>query len=189
MSVQFQCKKSIGCAGSVYSFALELKAYPDHDSLRIGDTIWLEVDAPTSLTDLQTGREIDYSGAANLGSAISFQALSRETGQFTIDAVEKFNFLLVQRIEVENRSPNLYKGYNFAEVNGRYVFKLGLVPKEQGTFGLIFSNADNVYRKTDNCTKASFGLTFKNTNQHYYLNPNFQGGPTPVGGDYYFKVY
>lgn len=189
MSLQFQCKKGIGCSGSVYSFALGLKAYPDQDSLHIGDTIWLEVDALTTLTDLQTGQEIDYSGAANLGSAIAFQALSRETGQFTIDAVEKFNFILIYGREIGNRSPSLYKGYNFAEVNGRYVFKLGLIPKEKGIFGLIFSNADNVYRKTDNCTKASFGLTFKNTNQHYYLNPNFQGGPTPVGGDYYFKVY
>ena len=49
-------------------------------------------------------------------------------------------------------------------------------------------NAANFYRKSYACTKAFFTINFIQTNQHYYLNPNFQGGPTPVGGDYYFKV-
>ncbi len=34
------CKKGIGgCADTVYSFELGIKAYPDKDSLQIGDTL------------------------------------------------------------------------------------------------------------------------------------------------------
>ncbi len=187
--MQSTCKKKLDCRESVYSFEIGIKAYPDKDSINVGDTVWLEVNETTVLTDGQTGRSIDYRGAANLGSAIGFQALSSVSGQFTVEAVQKFSFLLVQGVEVINRSPSLYKEYFFAEVNGRYIFKLGVIPRQSGVFSIVFSNAASVYQKNDNCTKANFTLNFKNTNQHYYLNPNFQGGPPPVGGDYYFKVY
>lgn len=187
ISICSQCK-DLDCREQVFSFEIGIKAYPDKDSIRVNDTIWLEVNEQTTLKDLQTGSIIDFSGAANLGSAIGFKKYSSVTGQFTTDAVEKFNFYLIKGTEVPNRTPSLYKEYFFAEENG-YVFRLGVIPKETGTFVLVFSNATSVVRKRDNCTKASFVLNFKKTNQHYYLNPNFVGGPVAPGGDYYFKVY
>ena len=150
----------------------------------IGDTVWFEVNTPSLLKDVN-GQMVDYSTAANLGSAVSFHALS-EDKQFTIKSVNKFAFLLKEGTQL--RITDDLIEYNFSEKNGNYVFKLGIIAKEKGTYGLIFSNAANVYRNNDKCTKASFNINFHNTNQHYNLNPNFQGGPIPVGGDYYFKV-
>jgi hypothetical protein len=189
LSIWASCNKSFDCRGAVYNFEIGIRAFPDKDSIRVGDTLWLEVNEPTTLNDVQTGRAIDYSGAANLGSAIGFQGFSETDGQFTTEAVQQFTFVLAQGVEVANRSPGLYKEYFFAEIGDRYAFMLGIVPKEKGTYSIVFSNAASVYRHNDRCTKANFALNFKNTDQHYYLNPNFQGGPTPVGGDYYFKVY
>jgi hypothetical protein len=189
LGIWASCNKNINCTENIYSFNMGIKAYPSRDSMNVGDTVWLEVNEPTTLNDVQTGRTIDYSGTANLGSAIGFQALSSLSGQFTVESVQKFDFVLSQGVEVINRSPGLYKEYFFDEVNKRYIFILGVIPKEKGIFSVVFSNAASVYRKNDKCTKANFTLNFKNTDQHYYLNPNFQGGPTPVGGDYYFKVY
>ncbi len=188
VNYSFRCNKPFGCAGAVYNFEMGIKAFPDKDSIHIGDTVWLLIDEPTTLKEVQTGRVIDYSGAANLGSAIGFQTFSLDRGQFTVDAAQKFNFSIVQGVETANVNPALYHEYLFSEVNNRYIFKLGVIPKEKGLFRLVFSNAANVYRKNDKCTKANFTLNFNNTNQHYYLNPNYQGG-TFVGGDYYFKVY
>lgn len=188
LNLQFQCNKRFGCEKNVYGFAIGIKAYPDKDNLMVGDTIWFEINEPTTLRDTQTGRMIDYSNAANLGSAIGFQALSPASGQFTIAAAQKFKLVAVQGTETANSNPDLYHEFLFAEISNTYLFQLGVIPKETGTFSVVFSNAANVYRKNDNCPKASFGLNFENTNQHYYLNPNFQGGPTPVGGNYYFKV-
>lgn len=168
---------------------MAIKASPDLDSIHINDTIWLEVNEPTILKDVQTGKDVNYNGATNLGSAIGFEKLSPTTGEFMTGVVDRFNFFLVKGINVTNVSPEIYKEYFFAEENGRYIFKLGVIPKEKGIFGLVFSNASSVIRKNDNCTKAFFTLNFKNTNQHYYLNPNFTGGPVAPGGDYYFKVY
>ena len=89
---------------------------------------------------------------------------------------------------VNNPNTLQIREFQFVQQNDRYLFKLGIIPKEVGVFGVGFSNAANVYRKNDACTKANFTINFKGTNQHYYLNPNFQGGPPPTGGDYYFKV-
>lgn len=188
INLQFLCTKKLDCRGAVYNFELGIRAIPDKDSIQVGDTLWLEVNSPTTLTDVQTGRMIDYSGAENLGSAIAFQAFTASTKQFTVEAVKSFNYVLIQGTEVMNRSPELYKEYLFAESGSKYLFQLGVIPKEKGTFRVIFSNAGSVYRKNDNCTKADFSINFQNTNQHYYLHPSYTGGPTPVGGDYYFKV-
>ena len=95
---------------------------------------------------------------------------------------------ITNKAGTELRKTDLLKEFRFEDNNGFYKFKLGIIAKKKGIFGLIFSNAANVYRKSDACTKAFFTINFIQTNQHYYLNPNFQGGPTPVGGDYYFKV-
>lgn len=185
---QFQCHRPVDCREAVYNFELGLKAYPDKDSIHIGDSLWLEVNESTTFTDVRTGRVVDYSGAANLGSAIGFQQLSNSSSQFSISAAQKFDFSLVQGVEAHSADPTLYHEYLFTEVNGAYGFKLGIVPREAGIYSIVFSNAANVFRKDDNCTKANFTLNFKNTNQHYNLNPNFQSRPVPAGGDYYFKV-
>ena len=60
--------------------------------------------------------------------------------------------------------------------------------KQKGMYSILFSNAVNVYRANDNCTKASFTLHFENTNKHNCLNPFFTGEPTPIRRDYNFKV-
>lgn len=183
----FQCKKNIDCRGNVYNFEIGIEARPDKDSINIGDTIWLTIDEPTTLKDVQTGRIVEYSNAANLGSAIGFHKLSA-TNQFTLGAAEQFNFKVVFGTEINNADATYLREYSFAQINNHYLFKLGVIPKQTGTFRLFFSNASSVYRKNDKCTKANFTLNFKQTDQHYYLSPTYQGGNL-VGGDYYFKVY
>lgn len=187
MSYSFQCQKKLGCQETVFNFQMGIKAYPDKDTINVGDTIWLEIIEPVTLTDVQTGRTVDFSGAANLGSALAFHKLSTDN-RFTIPAADKFMFLLQKGEQVASLDPSYGRQYLFVEETGTYLFRLGIIPKESGVYSILFSNAANVYRKNDECTKAAFGLNFKNTNQHYYLHPFYTGGPTPVGGDYYFKV-
>ena len=187
-SIYSTCKKGgLGCANTVYDFKISVHAYPDKDSIRIGDTIWFEVNAPTTLKDKGTNSLINYSGTENLGSAIGFEKIINSTTFKS--STNTFTYKLITGEETQNANPTLIKEYLFKEQSGNYVFKLGVIPKEIGIFGIVFSNATNVYRNIDKCTKASFEINFDSTNQHYYLNPNFQGGPTPIGGDYYFRVY
>ncbi len=182
------CRKITGgCAVTVYNFEIGVKAYPDADSVQVNDTIWFEINTPDTVRDLRTNQLIDYSGVENLGAGIGFEKL--EGNSFTGKAVNKFHYLLKKgELLNNNADPDLLKEYRFANNNGYYLFKLGVVAQDTGIFAVVFSNAANVYRKSDKCTKASFTINFNETDQHYYLNPNFPGGPPPVGGDYYFKV-
>lgn len=185
-----KCQKGgLGCARTVYNFQMEIQAYPDNSSIKIDDTLWLEINAPTSLPDITKGKTVDYSGSKNLGTAIGFgQFFGKDSIK---DAANLFEYKLINGREVNNPFTTKIREYLFDEQNGRYIFKLGIIPKEKGIFGIGFSNAANVFRKTDNCTKANFEMDFANTVQHFYLNPNINSSNTDTtrpSASYFFKV-
>lgn len=181
-----KCNKSpLDCANTVYSFQLPVKAFPNKDTINVGDTVWLEINEPTLIKDGRTGELIDYSGTSNLGSAVSFLYWNNvsNTG---VEGSARFNFILDKGVVLKVTPLTIQ--YRFIEVNSRYIFKLGVIPKEKGLHSLLFSNSNNTFRDSDKCTKASFTINFKNTNQHYYLSPSYTGQTGLVGGDYYFFV-
>lgn len=189
VSLNFQCRKGVAfdCDETKYNFEIGIKAYPDEETITIGDSIWLEVNDPDNLLDLNSNNMIDYSGVENLGTVISFQEL--EGDSFTGKAVSKFERILIKGEEVTNNiDPELFKEYLFEDNNGYYQFKMAVVAKDTGVFRIAVSNAANVYRYSDKCTKAYFIINFKETNQHYYLYPSFQGSIDDVSGTYYFSV-
>jgi hypothetical protein len=73
VSVYATCHKHLDCRETVYNFEMGIKDYPDKDSINVGDTIWLEVNEPVILKDIQTGKDVNYSSANNLGSAMAFE--------------------------------------------------------------------------------------------------------------------
>lgn len=182
-----KCKKlQIDCTQVKYSFKLPVKAFPDKDTINIGDTIWLEINESVTFKNTD-GNLINYSGAANLGSAIGFSYRDTNLKQW-VDAADQFFFFLSKGTESTNTNPKLYREYLFSEQNGIYAFKLGVIPKRKGLYSLILSNSNNTYRNSDKCTKANFSIIFQNTNQHYSLSPFYVPGTNPTGRDYYFFV-
>lgn len=178
------CRKD--CSRTDYSFEIAAKAYPDLDSIQVGDTVWVEINQPVSLKDLNTNTSISYSGAVNLGTNIGLQEILGTTPQI-INAATDFSFRIIYGTEVNSANSDLFKEYVFTESNNMFLFKLCIIPKRTGVFRINLGNAANVYRANDKCSKASFVFNFKNTNQHFYLYPG--GYSTPTGGStYYFKV-
>lgn len=188
-SIHSQCNKKLDCRESVYNFAIGIKAYPDKDSINLGDTLWLEVNEPTTLNDLPTGRMIDFSGAANLGIAIGVAELISSNTTNT-EGISFFKFLLNTGNKVFRPDTTKYREYLFAEMNNRYEFRLGLIPQKKGIYKMFISNASNVFKITDKCTKANFGINFIDTEQHFHLNEVSFPGIILSGknGVYLFKV-
>ncbi|HEY6955598.1 MAG TPA: hypothetical protein VI385_10155 [Flavisolibacter sp.] len=169
-----------------YSFEMPVKAYPNLESIRVGDTIWIEISEPVSLKDLNTNRSVNYSGVVNLGTNIGFQEIIGTTPQI-INAANDFSLKIINGVEAPTSNSDLFREYLFTERNGAFLFKLEVIPKRLGTFRINLGSAANVYTVNDKCSKASFVFNFENTNQHFYLYPN--GGSTQSGGGtYYFKV-
>ncbi len=185
LAQQSSCNKN--CVETKYSFNLPIKAYPNLDSINIGDTLWLEINEPTTLLSLN-GNMVNYSGVANLGSVISYQKMDTVNKTF-IQSTEKFNYIPAEG-KVLNRT-NLYIEYNFAETNNKFLFKLGIIPKEKGIYRLAVGSSNNTYRENDKCTKANFIINFKETISHDYymklINPDVQIN-VPVTNGYFFKV-
>jgi hypothetical protein len=186
--IKCNCKKlQFDCTQIKYTFQVPLKAYPDKDSINIGDTIWFEINTAVKLKDTISGQMIDYANAGNLGSLVTFDRLST-AGQFTDRAANRFTYFLRFGREIPALDANWEKNYLFAEVNGRYIFLLGVIANEKGTYRILFSNSNNTYRNNDRCNKANFSFLFENTNQHYPLSPFYIPGTSPRGRDYYFVV-
>ncbi len=174
------------CIKQEYSFNIPLIAYPDLDSIRMGDTVWLDVSVPSTLTDEITGNSIEFTNATNLGLVISFQEVLSATNFRS--AVEDFTFKLEIGKDGLNTNPALFKGYLMTESGGFYKLKIGFIAQTHGVFRFTVHNAPNVLRNNSNCEKAFFQVNFTNTDQHFYLYPGGAGTP-PGGGTYYFKVY
>ena len=183
------------CANTTFNFKGSVKAYPDKDSIHINDTIWIELTTPTKLKDLTTGQIIDYSGAGNFGAAITFVRLNGGTisNPDVIPAANDFNLVIKEGSPVNNPQLDFVREFLFIEKNNQYKFNVGIIPKKLGLYGLGVSNAANVYRNSDPCTKASFEMPFENTNQHLYLLEQSIPGHVANGlqatNGYFFKVY
>lgn len=178
-------KNRLGCATASYGFLIGVKAYPSKEIIKLGDTLWFEVNSATSLKDVSTGKIVDYSGSSNLGTAVGFGKVILND---VIASANSFDHKLLIGSEVNNSNTSQIREFLFAQSNNHYVFKLGVIPKEKGVFGVGFSNASNVYRNSDKCTKASFTINFENTPHHYHLNPLTGSDTTNNYGSYYFKV-
>lgn len=181
------CKKGLGidCSNNIYRFKINILITPTTDTVNIGDTIWMRMNNTVNLLDINTGNTINFSGAANLGSVLNIRTLSGQN-EFTTEAINKFNYHVKEGALI--RMTNDIAEYNFSEKNNQFLFNLGVIAKEKGTFRILFSNAANVYRNSDKCTKATFIINVGNVNRNPYLNPFYTGGPYPEGGDYYFVV-
>lgn len=167
------CAKK-NCVDAQFGFAITNKIYPDNDSIQVGDTIWVEVDVPVKLSDLRTNKEVDYSGAMNLGTAVQFLKLGKGNAQAgnATEAAVAFKTVLVLGDVVDNSGTPFskkVKEFLFKEINGRYRFKVGFIALEMGDFVIGPGNAAGVARFSDKCTKASFNITIADTDQHLYL--------------------
>lgn len=187
VTVQATCKKRIDCDSNVYSFNINATVRPDQDSINVNDTIWIELSESVNLKDNASGNTINYSNAENLGTAIGFTELLGNSQDR--NAANEFNYMLLSGKEVGNSNVNLFREYIFDQINSSFVFKLGIIPKRRGVFRISLSSATNVFRKGDKCTKASFTLNFKETNQHLYYNEWNYGVSVPLPNNgYCFKV-
>ena len=192
ISTEFvSCVKN--CSDTSYSFDINARIFPDEDSISIGDTIWIEASSPTTLTDKLSGEEVDYGGATNMGIAIqivSFHGGSvSNTGAFHV--LDSFHYVLVNG-QLTAQDDNAIN-YLYDAVDNSYKFKLGIIGERTGTYGLSVSDAINVYRQKDKCSKATYTMQITDTDQHLYLyqnsRPGYEISSYEMTHVYCFKVY
>lgn len=186
ITIQSCGKLGEDCASTRYNFEVGFEVYPNKDAVKTGDTTWFELNTSATSKDLNTGNMIDYSGAENLGSDFAFQEVTSATT--ALDAAAGFDVIVLKGSQASHPKPALYRHFLFAEENGRYLFKVGVIAKRKGLFRIMLSNAANVFTRNNPCTKARYEVNIVNTNKHFYLHPGYDGNNTEKGGAYYFQV-
>ena len=95
-TIQATCNKSgLDCTKVTNRFVISAKVTPDNDTIKAGDSLVLEISESTNFVDVNTGQSINFSNAANLGTAIGFQRYD-SLARFWRDAAESFRFYLVE---------------------------------------------------------------------------------------------
>jgi hypothetical protein len=195
LGIWASCNKSFDCRGTIHNFEAFYKAYPDRDSIRVNDTIWLELKTSTQLRDRTTNEMVDYSGAANFGTVIGYVELmgGDASDPGAIAAANHFENILVNGSSVPPLRPDQLREFLFEEENGMYLFKVVIVAKKKGVYLIGAGDAAGVYQRSNSCRKSDFKLTFENTDQHLYLLEESRPGYTVSEYErthaYCFKVY
>lgn len=159
ISLNISCGKLV-CSDSVkYAFDIQAEMHPDKDSIQIGDTMWLEVNAPTTFVDNISNQPVDFSGAENLGTSISMRNFYDENASIS-DVDKSFDYISI----IGSTTPpsgQYSRSCLFKEINNTYQFKMGIVPKEKGLFGMILGSPAGIYRKAINAQKHLLRLHLK----------------------------
>lgn len=160
------------CISPIHRFEVTAQISPKTDSLAIGDTLWIESTASTTMRDLRSGQDVDFDNAANFGSTIRVAELQFKSDTL-IDAVNRFTILtlLGKAYTIAKLKPARVLQFEYAQIGKQYQLRLGLICRQKGVFGLFISDAASVYQRNKSvCEGASILIKVSNTDKHlHYL--------------------
>lgn len=195
-TISSTCKKLICADTNTYTFIHNYaRAYPNKDSVRVGDTIWIEISTPTILKDITTNTMIDFSNATSVGNSIGIVLAvgGSINDPGVVGALDKFNYFISKGQLLKGPILNQTMEFKCDKISDSFFLKVGYIPMDVGVYFLGISDDAGVYRKGDPCAKASFAFEFANTDQHFYFLQNNR--PDYIISDYErqhmycFKVY
>lgn len=163
---------------------------PVKDSMKTGDTLFLNINIPGRLTYSNTTQTIDFSNATNMKADIRFIALKGvQSKSAALDS-----FLFIKKVGEYSANPLLPDasiGITFKEEANNYLFLIGCVPQKKGVYMIAISDIPYANK---NCDYASIAIVSKSSDSHlHYLKDIYYGGgpidPIDSTHSYCFKVY
>lgn len=176
-----------------YSFNVPAHFTPEQDSIRVGDTLYLVSEFPSTMIPVGGQEAVVYTNSTGISNTLGVLELTPNKN--TLDAVYSFDYFNVDGMIYNSKeipTPDRVQQLQYKEVGEKYILKIGIIPKKSGVFSLIIGSGLSNGRNTgDKCTKATFATVLKNTNYHQYLYESWWGEPVSPEPDYryLFKVY
>lgn len=95
------CKKgAITACNQSFAYTINARVYPDKDTVNVGDTIFVEVNFSTTLTDTSSGEIAHLSGGSGVSTDMGFVRLANYSPILLDDAVSDFDFNLINGKEL-----------------------------------------------------------------------------------------
>lgn len=177
----------------LYNFPAEAHFSPGHDSIQVGDTLYLISEIPKNLKPIGSPDFVDYSNA-NIRGSLSVIELEPKS-QFGRDAVFDFDYKSANGQIYNVRDiprPDGFQQFLYQELADSYKLKIALIAKKKGIYGLgIPTVASSGKSDSNGCDKAYFEMNVSNADIHEHYLKGFTGSlvtPRP-SNVYYFKVY
>jgi hypothetical protein len=173
--VFIECHKP--CNEPDYTFKTGEFFSPEVDSIKIGDTLWLQSIVPKLQEDINTQQQVDFSHAQNMGSTLIISDIYRFSNSDR-GAIGKFEYF--------KKTGNIFsdpkldssgvKQLAYYETDSSYTLEIGMIAKDTGNYILTVTDNLGVYRKGETrCGVASFEIINQNNNRHQYLFENVIG--------------
>jgi hypothetical protein len=166
------------CVQVNYNFKVSATFSPEIDPINVGDTLWFTSQTSTKMLNQLTGKEEDYGGAANFGSALGIRELI--VGSDTlVDAVKDFSVLsIVGNVYTDpGFLPGRVKQLTYVEQNGFYKVAFAIIANRRGIYAFSIADAKNVLK--EKCKRANIEITFSNADKHlhYLKDIYYKGAP------------
>ena len=182
------------CTEATYNFDMTERFYPEQDSLRTGDTLWVVSSHSSIIKDKASGMEGDFSGS-DLGLNIGLLNFTDSTTITSSDpgAFNAFTTFIIIGSEIGGDNlPNQNKGVHFEKRQDSFVLKVAFIPKVKGIYGISLGDAGTT-RRNHGCELAIGSVTNTNAENHLYyyqrLFPNNEINSYESTHLYLFKVY
>ena len=180
------------CTLPNYDFSVSDFFSPEKDSVTVGDTLWLISNISNVQVDINSGAQVDFSGAENLGFNLVVSDISKFRSQR--GAVDSFDYTKRHGDIYTHPSsnPQGIKQLSFEKTMASYMLEVGLIAKKKGSYLLTVPDNPYVFRQDmPKCGTAAFAILNSNANKHLYLFENYWGKLNQYDSthSYCFKVY
>lgn len=166
---------SRGCIEAQYNFSMQEVFYPEHDTILVGDTIFMESSHSTTFNDTLINKSIDFSGS-DIGGSLRLLRFP-DTSTIPVGGINNFEILIFYGKSSGNDNiPSENKGFYFVEDNNQYILKLGFIAKQKGIYSISLGNSIGIIKRKSSCEKANITIINTNNNNHLYFYQNWRPG-------------
>lgn len=150
-----------------YAFDVTSEWTPQKEVYHIGDTIYLNMSFPKTLTDLLSSKEVSYQDAVGISGPILTGQLD---SQEIIPAMSNFDYIPVTgTFQNIKNTPEIGKVIFVDEQFTSYKFKVAILLKTKGIYLFYVSDLRSEGLKGKDCTNAVFNMLVTNSDKHISL--------------------
>ena len=124
------------CPDAVYQFGVTAEFTTEKDSIQLGDTLYLSSSFPTKLTDMNSGKEVDYSRAVKIGTTVFIDELPSDKSGL-VSAVNRFLYVSRKgRIynDATIPSPSRVNQLTYQQLGNKYELQVAFIPQKKACF-------------------------------------------------------
>lgn len=150
----FSCEKQQEKNYKNLFFELPISVYPVKDTLRVGDTLWIETKSSDLLYESSTKKTYQI---ANVDFSTRIAVLRNETPRYLSQQPGALNsFKVVTIIRGIEQPQETFADFKFNHENNQYIAHCGLIPQKKGVYSFTFFSQKEGIGALENAARELF---------------------------------